>query len=70
MFEIQHIHFLNDCKAQLFYLGKEQLNLGGKDSNIVLGAFVTCYGRLKLYEESSLIDDRVLNDDTDDNIFK
>ena len=69
LYEIQDIHFLNDCKAQLFYSEKVQLHLGGKDSNIVLGAFVTCYGRLKLYEELSLIDDRVLYYDTDNIIF-
>jgi len=36
LYEIQDIHFLNDCKAQLFYSEKEQLHLGGKDSNRVL----------------------------------
>ena len=51
LYEIQDIHFLNDCKAQLFYSEKEQLHLGGKDSNIDLGAFVTCYGRFKLNED-------------------
>ena len=36
LYEIKDIHFLNDCKAQLFYSEKEQLHLGGKDSNRVL----------------------------------
>ncbi len=41
----------------------------GKDSNVVLGSFVTCYGRMRLYEELLKIDDRVLYFDTDSIIF-
>ena len=69
LYEIHDIHFLNDSKAQLFYSEKEELHLGGKDSNVVLGAFVTCYGRMKLYEELFKIDKRVLYFDTDSIIF-
>jgi len=36
LYEIQDIHFLNDCKTKLFYSEKEQLHSGGKDSNIIL----------------------------------
>ncbi len=43
--------------------------MGGKDSNVVLGSFVTCYGRMRLYEELFKIDDRVLYFDTDSIIF-
>ena len=68
-YEIQDIYFLNDQKAQIFYTDKEELHLGGKDSNVVLGAFVTCYGRMRLYQEMFKIDDRILYYDTDSIIF-
>jgi hypothetical protein len=68
-FEVHDIQFLNEFKAQIFYSEKEELHLGGKDSNVVLGSFVTCYGRMRLYEEMFKIDDRVLYFDTDSIIF-
>jgi hypothetical protein len=59
-FEVHDIQFLNEFKAQIFYSEKEELHVGGKDSNVVLGSFVTSYGRMRFYEESFKIDDRVL----------
>jgi hypothetical protein len=47
-YEIHDIQFLNESKAQISYSEKDELHLGGKDSNVVLGSFVTCYGRMKL----------------------
>ena len=49
-YEIHDIQFLNESKAQIFYSEKDELHLGGKDSNVVLGSFVTCYGRMRLCE--------------------
>jgi len=69
LYEIHDIQFLNEFKAQVFYSEKEELHLGGEDSNVVLGAFVTCYGRMKLYEELFKIGDRILYFDTDSIIF-
>ena len=69
LYEIHDIQFLNEFKAQVFYSEKEELHLGGKDSNVVLGAFVTCYGRMKLYEELFKIGDRIHYFDTDSIIF-
>ncbi len=54
---------------QIFYQDKQELHEGGRDTNVVLGAFVTCYGRMKLYEELQKLDDRVLYYDTDSIIF-
>ncbi len=68
-FEVHDIQFLNEIKAQLFYSEREILHLGGKDSNVVLGSFVTCYGRMKLYEELFKNDDTVLYFDTGSIIF-
>ncbi len=45
------------------------MHFGGTDSNVVLSSFVTCYGRMRLYEEMFKIDDRVLYFDTDSIIF-
>jgi hypothetical protein len=68
-FEVHDIQFLNEFEAQIFYSEREELQLRGKDSNVVLGSFVTCYGRMKLYEGMFKIDDRVLYSYTDSIIF-
>ena len=68
LYEIQDIHFYGN-KAHLFYSEKEDFHLGGKDSNVVLGAFVTCYGRMHLYEELFKIDEGILYFDADSIIF-
>ena len=39
-FEVHDIQFLNEFKAQIFYSEREELHLGGKDSNVVFGSFV------------------------------
>jgi hypothetical protein len=64
-FEVHDIQFLNEFKAQIFYSEREKLHLRGKDSNVVLGSFVTCYVRMRLYVEIFKIDHRVLYFDTD-----
>ena len=53
----------------MFFSEKEELHQRGKDSNVVLGAFVTCYGRMVLYEELYKLDNRILCYDTDSIIF-
>jgi hypothetical protein len=59
-FEVHDIQFLNEFKAQIFYSEKEEMHLGVKDSNVALGSFVTCYGRMRLYEELFKIDEKML----------
>ena len=50
-FKVHDIQFLNEFKAQIFYSEREELHLGGKDSNVVSGYFVTRYCRMRLYKE-------------------
>jgi hypothetical protein len=50
-YEIHYIQFLNESKAQILYSEKDELHLCGKDSNVVLGSFVTRYGRMRLYKD-------------------
>ena len=69
LYEIHDVQFLNECKAQICYSEKDELHLGGKDSNVVIGAFVTCYGRMKLYQELFKLEKRELYFDTDSIIF-
>jgi hypothetical protein len=66
---LEDIHFLNDYKAQIFYTDNAEMHAGGRDSNIVVGAFTTCYGRMVLYKELDLLQDRVMYFDTDSIIF-
>ena len=54
---------------KIFNSEKDELHLGGKDSNVVLESFVTCNGRMRFYEELFKIDGRVLYFDTDLVIF-
>ncbi len=41
-FGVHDVQFLNEFKAQIFNSEREELHSGGKDSNVVLGFFVTC----------------------------
>ena len=66
---VNDLHILNDNVAQIFYSEKEECHLGGRDSNVVIGAFVTAYGRMKLYSEMEKLNTRVLYFDTDSIIF-
>ena len=68
MYKVHDIHFY-DNKAQLFYSEKQELHLRGKDNNVIIGAFVTCYGRMHLFNELFKLDERVLYFDTDSIIF-
>ncbi len=69
-FVVQDVHFLNENIAQLFYTDNESLHVGGRETNVVLGSFVTAYGRIKLYENIFKLDSAVLYFDTDSIIFK
>jgi hypothetical protein len=66
---IDDVYFPNDNVAQVFYSEKQESHDCGRDSNVVLGAFVTAYGRMHLYEELAKLNDRVLYFDTDSIIF-
>jgi hypothetical protein len=68
-FIINDIHTLSDEVLQIFYTDKTDSHLGSRDTNVVLGAFVTCYGRMKLYHELDAMLERILYYDTDSVIF-
>ena len=68
-FIINDIHTLSDEVLQIFYTDKTDSHLGSRDTNVVLGAFVTCYGRMKLYHELDAMQERILYYDTDSVIF-
>ena len=55
--------------AQVMYSIKEEYLFGGLSSNVIIAAFVTAQGRLKLYEELSKLGTRVFYFDTDSLIF-
>ena len=50
LIEVKDINIYQSV-AHVFYVDKPFAHMGSLDSNIVIGCFVTCYGRLKLYEE-------------------
>ena len=60
MFNINLFYFNNESRAQ-----NGELHLGGKDSNVVPGAFVTCNGRMKPNQELYKLDRIVLYFDAD-----
>ena len=66
-FIINSIDMQNEQVLQVFY--KNLYNDGSIDTSVIHAAFVTCYARLKLYEELKLIGKNVLYFDTDSIIF-
>jgi hypothetical protein len=68
-FKIHDLKFFNESEAQIFISEKDELHLGGKDSNVVLGSFVICHGQMRFYEELFKIDERILYFETDAIIF-
>lgn len=57
--------YLKDNFLQVTYREREEFHIGSTKTNVLIAAFVTCHGRLKLYEELDKIGDRVLYFDTD-----
>ena len=55
--------------VQVYYTVKAKDHFGGIKTSVVLAAFVTSYGRLRLYDEIDKLGDRVLYFDTDSIIF-
>ncbi|CAF0861234.1 unnamed protein product [Brachionus calyciflorus] len=57
--------FFHENYVQVFYSTNGEMHEGSSQNSVVLAAFVTCHGRLKLYEELKKIDKRVLYFNTD-----
>ena len=54
---------------QVYYTVNNQMHTGGVNTNVCVAAFVTSYGRLRLYNEIDKLGDCVLYFDTDSIIF-
>ena len=59
----------NQNLMQVYYTVKEEDHFGGLNTNVAVAAFVTCYGRLRLYNEIDKLGSRCLYFDTDSIIF-
>ena len=66
---IHDIYMHNKNFIQVSFSENENCHFGGLTTNVILAAFVTCHGRLKLYSELSKINNRVLYFDTDSIIY-
>jgi hypothetical protein len=66
---LKQINCPNERTAQVWYEDVDDLHMGGRDNNVIIGAFVTAYGRIRLYEEIAKLGERVLYFDTDSIIF-
>ena len=64
---INAVDMKNENVIQVFY--KDFYNTGSRETSVIHAAFVTCYARLKLYEELKQIGERVLYFDTDSIIY-
>lgn len=62
---IEMVDFSHDNILQVFYSKNDEFDYGSSNTNVVLAAFVTAQGRLSLYKELELLNDRVLYMDTD-----
>ena len=67
---ISDVDHSNPHCLQVYYKENDETELDSNNTNVVLAAFVTAQGRLKLYSELEKLDDRVLYMDTDSIIFK
>jgi hypothetical protein len=63
-FEISSEYF-QDNFLQVTYTEREEFHVGSNKTNVIIASFVTCQGRLKLYDELDRLGDRVLYFDTD-----
>jgi len=68
-FIVHRADFTNNKYLQVYFKHKSEINETMSKTNVCLASFVTCYGRLKLYEELNKLKDRVLYCDTDSIIF-
>ena len=59
----------NKNLVQVYYSTKEEDHFGGLNTNVAVAAFVTCYGRLRLFNEIDKLKTRCLYFDTDSIIF-
>ena len=68
-FVIHDVDFINEQIIQVFFSINSSFHAGSNDANVPIAAFVTCQGRLKLFNELVKLDRRLLYFDTDSIIF-
>ena len=68
-FSVIRADYSNNKYLQVFYKDNEEINESSSKSNVVLGAFITAYGRLKLLKEMNKLRRRVIYVDTDSIFF-
>ena len=68
-YEVQSVDFTHKKYLQVYYTHSAETFESNSNVNVALAAFVTCHARLKLLEEITKIDRRVLYVDTDSMIF-
>ena len=66
---VQNMTEINDFSLMITYKNSADFIEGGKATNVIIAAFVTCWGRLKLYSLLSKLGDQVLYFDTDSCIW-
>ena len=68
-FSVIRADYTNSKYLQVFYKDNEEITESTSKSNVVLGAFITAYGRLKLLGEMNKLRRRVIYVDTDSIFF-
>ena len=63
------VYYTNNKYLQVFYKDNEEINESSSKSNVVLGALITAYGRLKLLPLMNKLRGRVIYVDTDSIFF-
>jgi len=64
-FEVTNVVFPNDEIAICYYKDSKDMHIGSNQTNVVIAAFVTAQGRLKLYSELRKIGQDLVYCDTD-----
>ena len=68
-YEVRDAHMINDETVEIQYIEKEGFVQDNDKVNIVIAAFTTAYARLKLYDLLDLLQERVLDYDTDSVVY-
>ena len=70
VYEISHFHFINDDVALVQWRYNSKCVQPSGNANVFLAAFTTAYGRLVLYKQLDLLQERVLYADTDSCVYR
>lgn len=68
--EVSDVRMLNDEYVLMKYIEKEEFVECSENTNVIIAAYVTAHGRLKLYSELEKLGENVLYFDTDSIIYR